>query len=420
MTVRTKFLTWSVSTTVLGLTAWAIPVAADASPAGTVVTCGQTLTSTTRLANDLVNCAGNGLVIGADNITVDLAGHSISGLSAAGSEGIADDGHGGVHIQNGTITNFFLNGVGLRGAPQSSVCNLTIRKIGAGGVEGDASAGVLVKDSPRTTVLSNTVVNDVSAFQSDGVDVLFSGRTLVSDNRLVNSAWDGMFVYQSPGTRVLGNTLDGNQNHGIEVNFGSDGITLEGNHAGGNGASGLVVGALTDARIASNTLTGNRDTGLFMFDLIGSKITENRAAGNGVGIHIDGGQNGSHGNRIVDNNTSRNLYFGLLLTNGASNNSVFENVSNANGSGSGDGAGIVLFAVTGNNVRGNVANRNANVGIGVFEGQPGDAAGNALADNTANSNGAHGIVAVAGTVDSGSNKAQGNTPLPNCLGVVCA
>ena len=94
-------------------------------------------------------------------------------------------------------------------------------------------------------------------------------------------------------------------------------------------------------------------------------------------------------------------------------------MSNANQGAPGDGGGIVLFAVTGNTVRGNVANRNRDVGIGVFEDQPGDSTGNVLAANVANSNRNHGISAVHGTIDGGGNIAHGNTPLPNCLGVSC-
>ena len=75
--------------------------------------------------------------------------------------------------------------------------------------------------------------------------------------------------------------------------------------------------------------------------------------------------------------------------------------------------------MTGNTVRGNVANRNRDVGIGVFEDQPGDSTGNVLTANVANSNRNHGISAVDGTIDGGGNIAHGNTPLPNCLGVSC-
>lgn len=417
--MRRNLVTAFFSVTSLTLAAWAVPVAAEAAPASTVVTCGQTLTSSTRLANGLVGCSGDGLVIGADNITVDLAGHSISGVNAAGSEGIADDGHRRVRIQNGTIANFFLNGVGLRGAPRSAVSNLTIRKIGAGGGENDASAGVLVKNSPNTSVTASTVTNDVSAFQSDGVDVLFSAGTTVSGNRIANNAWNGVFVLDSTRTRVIGNTLDGNQNQGIEVNFGSDGTLLAGNHAGNNVSNGLVVGSVSGARIEGNALTGNGESGLFMFDLLNSQVIANRAGGNGVGIDLEGGQNGSTGNRIANNDTSRNAEVGLVVGGGANDNVIVANVSNANQGGPGEGGGIVLSAVTGNTVRGNVANANRGVGIGVFEDQPGDSTGNVLTANVANSNRDHGISAVDGTVDGGGNIAHGNTPPPNCLGVSC-
>jgi hypothetical protein len=43
------------------------------------VGCGDTITTDTTLDSDLVNCPNNGIVIGADNITLDLNGHTIAG-----------------------------------------------------------------------------------------------------------------------------------------------------------------------------------------------------------------------------------------------------------------------------------------------------------------------------------------------------
>src|SRR4051812_48505646 len=87
--------------------------AAAGAPA---VRCGATITRSTTLTADLPDCPGTGLVIGADGITLDLGGHTISGTNAGGGEGIANDGHGGVQIRNGTISGFRFNGVGIRGA----------------------------------------------------------------------------------------------------------------------------------------------------------------------------------------------------------------------------------------------------------------------------------------------------------------
>jgi hypothetical protein len=44
--------------------------------------CGDTITVNTKLVKDLVNCPNNGIVIGADNITLDLNGHLIDGDGA--------------------------------------------------------------------------------------------------------------------------------------------------------------------------------------------------------------------------------------------------------------------------------------------------------------------------------------------------
>ena len=43
------------------------------------VKCGDTLTHSVKLTADLTDCPGDGLVIGADGITVDLNGHTIDG-----------------------------------------------------------------------------------------------------------------------------------------------------------------------------------------------------------------------------------------------------------------------------------------------------------------------------------------------------
>ena len=43
------------------------------------VSCGDTITADTTLDSDLIDCPNNGIVIGADDITLDLNGHRIDG-----------------------------------------------------------------------------------------------------------------------------------------------------------------------------------------------------------------------------------------------------------------------------------------------------------------------------------------------------
>jgi hypothetical protein len=52
------------------------------------VQCGDVITQDTTLDSDLIDCPGDGLVIGADNVTLDLNGHTIDGSAADDSAGV--------------------------------------------------------------------------------------------------------------------------------------------------------------------------------------------------------------------------------------------------------------------------------------------------------------------------------------------
>ncbi len=350
----------------LGVIVAACGTDAASAPA---LTCGATLTTSTTLSADLVGCPATALVIGADGITVDLGGHTISGTNAAGSEGIASDGHTNVRIVGGRITDFRLNGVGIRGGSGNLVRGVTVRRIGAGGAEGEpVSAGILISGSPRGRVIAADVSNDVKAFQSDGVDVLNSPGTVVERNRLVKNSWNGLALLGSPRSRVAHNALDRNPNNGVEVNGASDSTVVVANRARANAQFGVVVGSAKGVRVVGNTAAKNH-TGFLFFDLHDGLISANRARANGEdGLVLGGGQFGSKGNRLA----------------------------------------------------GNVVSGNGGVGITIVKDNNGPATGNSLKGNTANRNGYHGIDAVAGTIDKGGNRASGNRTPPQCVGVVCS
>ena len=79
------------------------------------LSCGDTITVDTTLDSDLLDCPNNGIVIGADDITLDLNGHTIDGDDALVDPcpenefcdvGVANDGHNGVRIKGGDISGF--------------------------------------------------------------------------------------------------------------------------------------------------------------------------------------------------------------------------------------------------------------------------------------------------------------------------
>jgi hypothetical protein len=68
------------------------------------VDCGQVITTSTTIANGLSGCSGDGLVIGAGGITLDLNGHTIEGVGLG--VGVRNDGHDDVTIRDGAVKQF--------------------------------------------------------------------------------------------------------------------------------------------------------------------------------------------------------------------------------------------------------------------------------------------------------------------------
>ena len=80
------------------------------------VSCGATITADTTLDNDLVDCPTNGIIIAADDVTLDLNGHTIDGDGTPDSAcdpihdfcdfGVAFDNRDGVTVRDGSIREF--------------------------------------------------------------------------------------------------------------------------------------------------------------------------------------------------------------------------------------------------------------------------------------------------------------------------
>ena len=77
--------------------AWTIQPAPVPMP----VNCGQVISQSILVSNSLTNCWGDGLVVGAPGITIDLNGFVIDGLQMGA--GIRNNGHDQVTVTNGTV-----------------------------------------------------------------------------------------------------------------------------------------------------------------------------------------------------------------------------------------------------------------------------------------------------------------------------
>src|SRR5438552_7646682 len=188
------------------------------------------------LTRNLV-AAGDCLVVAADFVTIDLAGHMIRGNRTG--IGIQDSGlRKGIAIHDGTITNFL---AGLR------IC-------------GQGSIQILVE---RMRVIDNV---------DDGI-ALCDGMAIVKDS-ISSGNSQGIFV--GPPSVVRSTTASNNGVIGIQAGLS----TIIGNTANENGSSGLSIGP--GSTIMNNSVHGNAQFGLLVrcpSNVLGNTLTANGPGG---------------------------------------------------------------------------------------------------------------------------------------------
>jgi Right handed beta helix region len=305
--------------------------------------CGDTITTDTTLTRNLVcpdDFTGTALTIAANNVRLDLAGHTIqNGPNNAGAVGIFASAAGGVpgtRILNGSIQGFDY-GVQLISAVNSHIRRLTI-SAGLQGilVVGGGGAGL---DNCQSNV-TNCIVHNVIEITNASTAIGTSGIEVVSDyaqiyGNTVRGTPLQAIVVRGDKPRVNLNRIEGCQGLGISVSEYSTYAIVWNNTVLGctaSGSEGIEVFAATNsggnARVRRNTVTGTdfgidvRDTNAFIaqndssgnrvdgidvgFENVGNVVQQNNADNNGqYGINaapgtIDGGGNTASGNGAQD------------------------------------------------------------------------------------------------------------------------
>jgi parallel beta-helix repeat protein len=177
------------------------------------VSCGDTITANTTLDSDLTGCPSNGIVIGADDITLDLNGHTIAGNGEPVKRcprrelcdtGVANDGHDGVTIRDGSVREFFA-GVVVGRASQNRVLGISSSR--------NRFFGFVLAESSRS-VVRNSAGNDNPAPDGDGIGIFASRRLRIVGNSFRRNAL-GMHVEDSSDTLIARNRFARNADMGI-------------------------------------------------------------------------------------------------------------------------------------------------------------------------------------------------------------
>jgi parallel beta helix pectate lyase-like protein len=250
----------------------ALPATALAG-VGVAVPCGTRVTSDFTLGADLLDCPGDGLVVAAGHITVDLGGHTVEGRNGQATAGVRVAGFNGVTVTGGFIRRFG-KGILLSGSSDDHVTNNVVTDSFDEGIFTDAA-------SARTQIEGDYVSGSgvgSGATWADGIDARGDGL-LVRANTIVNNHDDGIDV-GGAGVTVDGNRVDGSGQDGIDVDGHAS--TVQGNTSTRNGDDGIGVGRnASDVTLRGNVTADNADMGIQ--PIAGTAVDGggNQASGNG-------------------------------------------------------------------------------------------------------------------------------------------
>jgi parallel beta-helix repeat protein len=175
--------------------------------------CGQRVTTDFVLAGDMT-CTTDAFVINADNVTLDLGGHTITGPGMGpqtwpapqlDTVGVRTGGHTNVTVRNGTISQF-----------STGIYFIDMEKSRIEDVKSERNRfGFYIHASNGNAIRRSTVVGNIY-----GLHLQDANDNIVEGNNLIRQTYNspggyGIYLYRSTGNRIFENTIENNVNWGI-------------------------------------------------------------------------------------------------------------------------------------------------------------------------------------------------------------
>ena len=285
------------------------------------------------LTGNLNGGAGNGILIGASGVTLDLMGFELVGGTGDGISVSA--GRANITILNGTVRNWSGDGVDAFGAGHSRLDRLRVlgnqgtgMRLGGNGIVADCTAqgntldgieagsGCVLRDCTASGNLgtaairagTGSVLNNCAAFNNQTEYGIFTsdGSTLTNCAAYSNngSGTSSFGIHASAGSTVIGCTANENTNDnpaptqsavGINALFGT---LIKGCSARNNAGCGIQVNS--DCRVLQNNCDDNGTSNIRVAS------SDNRIEGNNVTDGPIGLEVVLAGNLIIGNSASGN------------------------------------------------------------------------------------------------------------------
>lgn len=263
--------------------------AVTAAPAyASHVGCGSLITTDTTLDSDVGPCVGDALIVAADDVTLDLGGHTVSGAGTGAGVRVAR--HTGVEVMNGTIEGFH-TGLVLDEADGNHIWSLTLRD--------NLRQGITVAGSDANVIEKNSILDN----DGDAIRLGLSDGNVVRKNVAIGNVFGIGVADGSDGNLVEKNSLSATDVFGIAVFSNATNNRVEKNDVLGTllGDGITVASDSSGTQITKNVASGNADDGIDVENQT-TTVTANTANGNAdLGIEAVPGTTDGGGNRASGN-----------------------------------------------------------------------------------------------------------------------
>ena len=251
---------------------------------------------------------GNGATIDGQGtgsvITVTAAGVTLRGLtvlgSGSGGEGLdagitlSKTAHGAVVEGNRVLLN--LVGIDVHGAKDSLIAGNYIEGRQDQRMN-DRGNGIYVWNAPGTRVVGNDV-----RYGRDGVFVNVSGNNEFIGNRFRDLRFAVHYMYANNSV-VSGNISEGNH-LGYAIMY-SDRVRIEGNYSLNDRDHGIMMNYTNKGEVLNNTIRQGGEKCVFIYNAHRNRFAGNSFEGCQIGIHFTAGseRNSFSGNAFIGNRT---------------------------------------------------------------------------------------------------------------------
>lgn len=293
----------------------------------------------------------HGITVAADDVTIDMAGHTLIGPGADSRNGIyQNSSYRNLRVFNGKIVHW-----------ERSHVNAGIYVLGNSAILSDLqistnAIGIKVNSNARISnctvygnsyygifaSISGNIISDCTAYNNGSYGIYaYNGNTISGCTAYNNSSYGIDAPYGNTvsecaaydngnaginavsGNTISGCTAYGNDKEGIKTTFGNTIFTCTASQNESDGIYAYNGGSISDCVLKNNTRDGVRvDTDC---QVTHCTVSGNgTGAGGGAGIRVTGGDNRIDSNTVTDNDRgiSVNAAGNLIIRNSASDNNT--------------------------------------------------------------------------------------------------